>query len=175
MVNDARYEVIEGKMIEPAEDSKSNPSARRRGSRRTVQVPKPGSEAGGPRADLDIGEPTGAAPHAPFERELHPLLKARAEEFTRRHEAMSRAYDQALFGTMTDALEALHRPPVAIPPKTPLVARLASSCGEALIQVGQRLVSASEPDAPTQEVPEPEWIMDRPTVIVFAEDGGIDD
>lgn len=174
-MNDARYEIVEGKVLEPAEDPKRSVSARKRGSLRTDQIPKPGSKARGQRADLDDGEPTSAAAHAPFERDLHPLLKARAEEFARRHEAMRRAYEQALFGTMADALEATHQPPVEEQPKLPLIARLASSCGEALMQAGRRLAQAAEPDSRATESPDPKEAEGGPTVIVFTKDGGIDD
>jgi hypothetical protein len=170
-------EIVEGEVSELEVSQGSTMARNRKRRRKPKQVAGSDSAGHGQPAGTNGGDGRASAfgPHTAADTDLHPLLKARAEEFARRHKAMTDAYERALFGTMTDALESMHRPPVAKSPKAPLVARLASSVGETLMQAGQRLVTLAEPDDPAPVSVEPLPAIDRPAVIVFAEDGGIDD
>lgn len=157
-------EIVDGEVIEPEDNSKNNPSVRRR---RSGFIPKSGTDATSQPADLDGRGSIDAASNTPSDRDISQLLKERADEFTRHYEALIWAYEKAMYGVVTDTLAVMHHLPVEEKLKAPLAARLASSCGEVLMQAGQRLVRAAES--------RPSWPVDEPTIIVFTNDGGQDD
>lgn len=164
-------EVIDGDAVELPEGS----TAHKIGSESVVRVPVSDPAASDQPTDNSTGKATDAGSSPAVDNDLHPLLKARAEEFARRYKTMTDTYDQALFSTMTDALEAIHQSTKAKPPRFPFATRLAFSFGETLMQAGQRLVILARPDALAPVSAEPLRAIGLPTVIVFAEDGGIDD
>jgi hypothetical protein len=168
-------DVIDGEVIEPERNSKSKPSGRRRAGDRTIRIPKSGKDVSSRPAELDSEGAASAASNALGDADLSPLLKARAEEFTQRYEALVCAYEQAMFGALTDGLAAMHQLPVEEELKTSLAVRLASSCSEVLIQAGQRLTRAAGSTRFAAEKEAPPQPIDGPAVIVFTDNGDIDD
>jgi hypothetical protein len=174
-VNLMDEDIVDGEVLEPEEHTKSDLSTGKGANQDIIRMPAPPSTVDAQPANVDDGDSSGGVRELSSDHDWSPLLKARAQEFTRRHEAMTRAYEQVMFGALTDAMESMHQPLEEEPTSTPIGAWLVASCGDALVQAGHWLVHVVEPSRSATEAPGSSLPLDGPTVIVLTEDGGFDD